>query len=578
MSVVLLPFEKSKIMIKHILSICLFCIVSIGLNGQSDVPDVTSTFAIKNANVVVRPGQTIEGATVIIKDGLIDRVGANIQIPFDAEVIDADSMFVYAGFIAGVSHVGIPKKEEKGGNSSSERVKGYDPPNDAAGITPEKTVRSAIKATDGSIAAMRKLGFTIAHVIPRGGMMSGKGSLISLAGGSVDELLIQEDMSLSGSLTPAKRRIYPSTAIGVMSKWREMYQQAELAKSHEATFKSTPSGVKRPIYDASTKALYDVTSKSIPVFFHAPKTLDLTRGMALQKDLGFNLVASNVKQAYKLKDKIKSQNIPVVISLNLPKEEKENKKDKEKSDKKEKKEDEMSDEMKKLLERSKAAKKEYASQAASLEKANIPFSISLTDVKSSEIKKNLGRMIKQGLSEESALAALTTNPAKLLGISSIAGTIERGKVANLIVTDTTYFKEKANVTYVFVDGKKFKQEIKEKKKKKEGDPDAEIVLEGDWTLSIDADGMTIGGNVTIEKTDDGYTGTMTTDMDDEETEFDSVEVDGSNVVIMMTADVNGVQAPIKIDVVVEGSDMEGTVNIANGMMTAEVSGSKDDNP
>jgi len=561
-------------MIKHILSICLFCIVATGLFGQSDVPDVTSTFAIKNANVVVKPGQTIEQATVIIKDGLIQQVGKNIQIPFDAEVIDADSMFVYAGFIAGLSHIGIPKKEEKK-DGSAPKVKGHDPPNDAAGITPEKTVRSVLKIKDGSIEATRKLGFTMAHVVPRGRMMAGKGSLISLSGESLNELLIQEDVSLYGSLLPAKGRIYPSTSIGVMSKWREMYQQAEFAKDHESKFKATPSGLKRPMYDASTKALFDVTSKSIPVFFNAPKTLDLSRSLRLQKDLGFNIVPSNVKQAYKLKDKIKSLNIPVVISLNLPKEEK---KKKEKDDKKSKEEDEMSDEMKKLLERSNAAKKEYASQSAILDKSNIPFSISLTDVKTADIQKNLRRLIESGLSEDKALAALTTNPARLLGISSIAGTIEKGKVANLIVTDTTYFKEKANVRYVFVDGKKYKQEVKDKKKKKEGDPDAEIVLEGDWTINVNADGMTIGGSVNIKKTENGYTGSMTTDMDDEETEFDSIEVDGSNVVINMTSDVNGVQAPIQIDVVVDGSDMEGTINIANGMMTADVSGSKDENP
>lgn len=557
-------------MIKHILSVCLFCVVTSGLFGQSDVPDVTSTFAIKNANVVVKPGQTIEQATVIIKDGLIHQVGRNITIPYDAEVINADSMFVYAGFIAGISHIGIPKKEEKKGENAP-KVKGYDPPNDAAGITPEKTVRSVIKSSDASIAAMRKLGFTMAHVVPRGGMMAGKGSLISLSGGSLEELLIQEDMSLYGSLTPAKRRIYPSTAIGVMSKWREMYQQAELAIDHESKFKSAPSGLKRPMYDASTKALFSVTNKSMPVFFHAPKTLDLSRSLVLQKDLGFSIVPSSVKQAYKLQKKIKAMNIPVVISLDLPKEEKE-------KDKKSKKEDDMSDDMKKLLERSKAAKKEYTSQAAMLEKANIPFSISLTDVKSADIQKNMRRLIKAGLSEDKALAALTTNPAQLLGISSIAGSIEKGKVANLVVTDTTYFKEKANVRYVFVDGKKFMLEVKDKTKKKEGDSNAEIDLAGDWTISVNADGMIIAGNVMIKKTDDGYTGSMTTDMDTEETEFESIEVDGANVVIKMMGDVNGVEAPIQIDVVVEGSEMEGTVNIANGMMTADVTGSKDDNP
>ncbi len=558
-------------MIKKILALgFLICLVTL-MPAQSDVPDVTSTYAITNANVVVKPGQMLEGATIIIRDGLIENVGKNLQIPFDAEVIAADSLFVYAGFVAALSHAGLPKADDKKGGNSNSNVKKHDPPNDVAGITPEQSIRDLLKPSDGSISALRKEGFSIAHVVPNGRMMSGKGSLIILSGNTVEDMVLAENMSLYGSLLPSKTRVYPATSIAVMSKWRELYKQAELATDHEKKYKSAPSGMKRPSFDSSIKALYSVTNKSIPVFFHAPKTLDISRSMALQNELGFNMVLTDVKQGFKLKDKIKSKNIPMVISLGLPK--------KAKEDKKKKVKDEEADtEMKQLMERAKQAKLAYVSQAALLEDANVAFSMSIKDVKTSDIRANLRRMIEAGLSEDAALASLTTSPAKLLGISAMAGTIERGKMANLIVTDTTYFKEKANIKYVFVDGKKYKQEVKKKKDKKEGDKDAVIDLSGTWSLSIDAQGMQISGTMEIEKTDDGYTGTMTTDMDDEEETFDSIEVDGSSVTLKMTSDVNGSSAPVVISAVVEGDEFEGSVDIANGMMTAEVSGSKVSNP
>lgn len=562
---------KANIMVyKYLVAVCFILLGLTTVQGQSDVPDVTSTFAIKNANVVVRPGQVLEKATVIIKDGLIESVGQNVTIPFDAEIIEADSMFVYSGFIAAISHTGIPKAEEKKGGPDRS-IKRHNPPNDAAGITPEKTVRPLLNASDKSIKSMRKLGFTMAHVVPNGRMMAGKGSIISLSGESVDELLIQENMSLFGSLLASQTRVYPATTIGVMSKWRQLYKQAELATQHEKKFKSNPSGIKRPMFDEATKALYEVTNKSLPVFFHAPKTLDMSRALVLQEELGFKMIAANTKQAYKLTNKLKAKNIPVIISLSLPKEDSSD--NKEKADKKE----EVNEEMKALMEKAKQVKAEYTAQAAMLEKENIPFAISLIDVKTADIQKNLRRMIKSGLSEDAALAALTTNPAKLLGVSSMTGTVERGKLANLIVTDTSYFKENANIKYVFVDGKKYKQEIKEKKKKS-GDPDAVVDLSGSWSVSIDAQGMLISGNIEIQKDGESYSGTMTTDMDDEETELESIEVDGSEVTIKMTADVDGSQAPVLIEIVVEEDDFEGDVNIANGMMTAEITGSRTSTP
>ena len=95
------------------------------LQGQAnkEYPEITSTYCISNANIVVKPGVIISNGSVVIKDGLIQAVGKNPDIPPHAKVIPADSMYVYAGFIDGLSHAGIQKAEKKEGGNASDKVK-----------------------------------------------------------------------------------------------------------------------------------------------------------------------------------------------------------------------------------------------------------------------------------------------------------------------------------------------------------------------------------------------------------------------------------------------------------------------
>ena len=102
-------------------------------------------------------------------------------------------------------------------------------------------------------------------------------------------------------------------------------------------------------------------------------------------------------------------------------------------------------ETKMLKEKKKKSHDEYVSQAAMFEKQRINFSFSTLDTKSKDIRSNILRMVKGGLSENGALAALTTNPASLLGISAMAGTVEQGKIANIFITDKPYFEEKSKI-------------------------------------------------------------------------------------------------------------------------------------
>jgi len=135
------------------------------------IPPVGRSYAITNATIVQGPGRKIEKGTVVMKDGLITAVGAGVPIPADAIIIKADSMFVYAGFIDGLSRTGVVKpKEEK----DKEKVKDPgNPPAERAGITPQNDVRNSLNPNDKSVEELRNLGFTVSQVVPYGNFFAG---------------------------------------------------------------------------------------------------------------------------------------------------------------------------------------------------------------------------------------------------------------------------------------------------------------------------------------------------------------------------------------------------------------------
>ena len=426
---------------------------------------VTRTYALTHVNIIQGPGRKIEMGTLIIKNGLIAAVGKTVPIPAEAIVIKADSMYAYAGFIDGLSRVGVVKPKE----DSKERVKDPgNPPADRAGITPQSDVRSFLNASEKSIEELRNLGFTTAHVVPYGGMLPGTGSIISLENTTPDGMVMIAQSSFYSELTPAER-VYPNTLLGVMAKWRDLYRNAVLQKSYSSLYASNRNGLERPAADRILEAFYPVIEKRTPVLFKAEKLLDIQRILTLQTDLGFSLMIGDVKEGWDYLPKIKSSGAKIFLSLDLPEEKKVEKKDDQKDVKDDKKEVKIAekeiatDSLEKIaLEKRKADFIALcAAQASSFQKAGITFGFASLSAKTKDIHANLRRMIKAGLTEDQALAALTINPAQLLGISDRAGSIDPGKMANIVISDKTFFDEKAKVRYVFVEGVMYKLDTKE---------------------------------------------------------------------------------------------------------------------
>lgn len=436
------------------LVLALMSVLSTGGLAQDvrNLPPVSRSYAITKVTVIPSPGRKLEQATVVLRDGIITAVGTDVVIPSDAAVIRGDSLFVYAGFIDGLSRAGVSKPREE---SPKERPK--DPGNpapEAAGITPYVDVRSVLNPFDKAVEELRALGFTAGQVVPYGGMLPGRAAVVYYNGEPIDRMVLNSFGALYSELTPAER-VYPATLLGVMAKWKELYRQASEARAFSGVYANQKRGLEAPASDRVLEAFYPVIARQVPVAFKAEKSLDVQRVVAMREQLGFDLILADVKEGWDVIPALKSTG-RVFLSVDLPEEKKEEK-GKDIADRKKNEQAMFPD----SLERKRVEKRRdefialYVGQAAALQKASVPFGFSTLSAKPRDIKPNIARMIKAGLSEDAALGALTIQAAQALGLGDRLGTIEQGKVANLVISRKPYFDVKSQVKYVFIAGKLF---------------------------------------------------------------------------------------------------------------------------
>lgn len=556
-------------MLRSIVGLMLIWPMLLQAQDEKPLAPVTRTYAITNVNIVQAPGRKIDMGTVVVKNGLIVAVGKGVPIPAEAVVIRADSMYLYAGFIDGLSRAGVPQPKEETNRGGARIPNPGNPTPELAGITPDKDVRSLLNPDDKSVQELRNLGFTVAQVVPYGNLLPGQAAIIMLGGSSADNMVLVKNSAMYAELT-SSRGVYPSTVMGIMAKWRDLYRNAELAKSYEGMYASNRSGLERPVSDRVSEAFYPVIDKRQSVIFKGEKVLDVHRIFTLKNDLGFSLVLADVKEGWPVINKIKSANTKVFLSLDLPEEKKEEKKDDKKDQKKEEKPKTAADVEKEALEKRKAeAIANYTGQASNFQKGAVAFGFSTMSAKAKDIQPNLRRMIAAGLSEDAALAALTTTPAQLLGLSDRMGTVDNGKMANLVVSDKPYFDEKAKVRYVFVDGVYYKMDTREP-----GKSDGKTNIVGSWTYSAETPQGSNGGKLVIKGGAGNFSGTISNSRSGTTQDLKSITLDGNNMTVSYSVDMGGNSISIEITAAVSGDSFDGSMT-AGRFGSFPVTGTRD---
>jgi imidazolonepropionase-like amidohydrolase len=419
-------------------SLCL-CGLILSTSAQSDGSQQNKTgrngtFAITNARIVTVSGAVIENGTVILHDGKIAALGTNIPVPKNAETIDAKGLSVYPGMIDADTNLGLAE---------------IPPANATVDVAETGTMNANAKAFFGvnphssHVNVTRVNGITTVFSVPSGGLISGQGTVINLNGSTQAEMAVVPAAGLVLNFPriatfggfggggggfggqpidfseAVKRRDTQLDELKKIFKAAENYGRAVDAYAKDKTLPQPPM-------DLKLEALVPYVRGEKAIFFTAERERDI-RGVAkFVAEMKVKGVIVGGQESWKAADELKKNNIAVIFTniYNLPVQD-----------------DDAYD---------------YLFEApAKMQQAGLKFAISTGDsgAEVRDLPYHAGLAGAYGLSKDDALKSVTLYPAEILGVSDRLGSIEVGKMANIVVTDGDILEPRTNIKYLFIKGR-----------------------------------------------------------------------------------------------------------------------------
>jgi hypothetical protein len=424
------------------------CLAAPGAIAQ----ELNAPLAITGATVVVAPGETIENATILIRDGRIAAVGADVAVPDYADRFDATGLTAYAGFIDAATHLGV----KAGGPTREELERLSDPgPEFAQGphtsmalanrqdIWPHVTLFDVYERSGDALSAHRASGFTTALVSPKHAILGGKGSLVQLGDKPVRSSVVAASITqiVAGGAEASgdswRTRGYPGSPMGVIAQIRQLYYDANWYRQRQAQFERYPTQVERPAHDPVLEAMSPLLDRREMWIAVANGPNEIHHALNLAAEFNQRIAILGGKEAYKVVDRLKTARVPVIVSLDW--------RDKPdlapKADKNDTAYTTVSwtpafekDFYEPLsVRRARIAEWEEAvNNLKTLAEAGIPVAVTTRENKDAkEFWKRAREAIELGLNSDVLVAALTTGPASIYGVSDQLGRIAPGRLANL---------------------------------------------------------------------------------------------------------------------------------------------------
>ena len=398
--------------------------------SEQNVTGKAGTFAITNARIVTVSGATIENGTVVIQNGKIAAVGANAAIPGGAERIDAKGLSVYPGMIDAATNLGL-SEISLGVPGSVDVAETGDMNSNAKailGINPHST----------HINVTRVNGITSVLSLPVGGVVSGQAAIINLNGSTQAEMAVVPTFGLVinfpristfGGFNPGAAPIDFNEAIKQRDRraedLRKLFRDAEnYAKVQDAYARD--KSLPYPTTDLKMAALTAYVRGEKPVIFTAERERDIRGVINFVKEMKIKAIIIGGQEAWKAANELKQNNIAVIYTniYNLPV-----------------RDDDPYD---------------YLFEApAKLQKAGVRFAVSSGNdgPEIRDLPYHAGLAAAYGLPRDEALKSVTIYPAQILGVADRLGSIETGKIANIVVTDGDILEPRTNIKYLFIGGR-----------------------------------------------------------------------------------------------------------------------------
>ncbi|HKV33807.1 MAG TPA: amidohydrolase family protein [Pyrinomonadaceae bacterium] len=422
-----------------VMSICVICGQTLfaqqigNPTTQQGVLPPRGVFAIRNARIVTVSGPDIENGTVVIRDGKIEVVGATVNVPANAQTIDGRGLSVYPGMIDAGTNMGLVEVPQ-GANGTVDL-------SEVGDFNPNAKAIVAVNPHSAHIAVTRVEGVTNTVTAPTGGLISGQAALINLLGTAPKEMAVVPQAALvinypriaggggGGFGGPQQPQTNLSETLEAnarqLEQIRKMLRDAEAygrAQDAYAKDKSLPRPDQNVVFDS----LVPYVRGAQPVIFRAEREAEIRGAIRFAEEMKLKPIILGGNDAWKVASLLKEKNVPVILTgvFTLPV-----------------REDDAYDTL--------------YENPAKLQQAGVLFAISTGD--SGPEVRNLpqyaGMAAAYGLSKTDALKAVTLNPARIMNAADRLGSIEAGKMANLVVTDGDLLEIRTHIRYLFIDGR-----------------------------------------------------------------------------------------------------------------------------
>ena len=384
------------------------------------------TYVFKNAIIHVSSQETIDDGTLVIKGDKIVAVGQGIKFPENSLVFDLEGKHIYHSFIELNSHFGIKKTKQKKWSSTPQyKTSKVGPYHWNEAIHPEYKAEKHYLYNQKTAEGYINKGFGLILSHDNNGILRGDGTLICLTNDTENQVLKESGATFYSFNKGNSNQVYPRSLMGSIALLRQFFIDVNW-------YNNSPKTTINLSYEAYLK------QKSLPKIFSVDYKRDLFRAHKIATEHNLEFIYKSTGKEYENIDQVLKINPTLIVPVNFPKAM------------------DVSDpyEAMKVSTNDLTHWKYASSNLALLEKNKLSFCITSDTLKSKAFFKNLSEAINKGLSYEKAYYSLTEEPAKILGIENICGTLSKGNLANFIITNDTLFKKNTHIYENWIIGKR----------------------------------------------------------------------------------------------------------------------------
>jgi imidazolonepropionase-like amidohydrolase len=374
---------------------------------------LAQTIAITGGTVYPVSGPKIENATVLIRDGRIAAVGANVTVPAGATRIDAAGKWVTPGLFDGAGQMGL-REISAVQNTNEQTLRGDE-------VAAAFNVLEGVNPGSMLIGVNRIEGVTTTLAVPNGSLIWGQAAVIDLDGTTIEQMRVKSPAAMVVDLSEGAKDAGGGSRAGVAQRLRRVFDDA-LEYSKRPTYQRAQNE-QLSASAADLQALLPVLRGQLPMIAYANRRSDIETAMRIAKEYKIRLILGGAAEGWMIPNVISAAGVPVLVEplANIP---------------------------------SYDALGIRYENAALMTKGGVKVALMETTTENTRnLRQQAGNAVATGMTWEQALRAVTLTPAEILGVSDRYGSLEAGKVANVVIWTGDPFEFSTGVEHVFIRGK-----------------------------------------------------------------------------------------------------------------------------